>query len=249
MRGPSKLAIAKYWLTENTGLLGLTIAVLGAAAFATFFVPTGASVPLTGEITGSGLIETDTGSYPLAVGVIVWTVFAPTSDMSPGALAGHYGGATASATAGVGLGANVLVGGLNNSIALQPLSIEGSTGLNVAAGIAGLTLRRARMGHRRLSSAHSSAKLRTFIGARGRQVCSLGKASSARCLGSSHNAHLNRLPRDSFGGPLFSGRDGRAVVKEWRRRGFDLLKAEFRPLDLPSTARVIARWPKGRVRA
>ena len=51
-----------------------------------------------------------------------------------------YTGATASATVGVGLGANVLVGGSGNSIALQPVSIEGTTGLNVAAGIAEMTL-------------------------------------------------------------------------------------------------------------
>lgn len=75
-----------------------------------------------------------------SAGVIVWTVLAPSSDVSPGALAGHYGGATASAAVGVGLGANVLIGGLQNSIALQPLSIEGATGLNVAAGIAGINL-------------------------------------------------------------------------------------------------------------
>ena len=73
-------------------------------------------------------------------GVIVWTVVAPVAMMHPGALAGAYAGATGSATIGVGLGANVLVGGSNNTIALQPLSIEGSTGLNVAAGIASITL-------------------------------------------------------------------------------------------------------------
>ncbi len=61
--------------------------------------------------------------------------------MAPGSLAGNYGGVTAGATVGVGLGANVLVGGSNNSIALQPLSIEGNTGLNVAAGIADITLK------------------------------------------------------------------------------------------------------------
>jgi hypothetical protein len=73
-------------------------------------------------------------------GVIVWTVVAPVGAMRPGALAGSYAGATASATVGVGLGANVLIGGSNNTIALQPLSIEGNTGLNVAAGIAAITL-------------------------------------------------------------------------------------------------------------
>lgn len=74
-------------------------------------------------------------------GVIIWAVVAPSADVGPGALAGTYGGATASATAGVGVGAHALVGGNGNSITLQPLSIEGNTGLNVAAGIAGLNLK------------------------------------------------------------------------------------------------------------
>jgi hypothetical protein len=74
-------------------------------------------------------------------GVIIWNVIAPASDVKPGALEGGYGGVTAGATVGVGLGANVLLGGSNKSIALQPLSIEGNTGLNVAAGIGGLNLK------------------------------------------------------------------------------------------------------------
>ena len=73
-------------------------------------------------------------------GVLVWTVLAPTTSPAPGSLNGSYGGATASATVGAGVGANVLVGGSGNSISLQPLSIEGTTGLNVAAGVAALTL-------------------------------------------------------------------------------------------------------------
>ena len=76
-------------------------------------------------------------------GVLVWGVFAPSSDVRPGALQGDYGGATASATVGVGLGANVLVGGLDKSIALQPLSIEGNKGLNVAAGVGAISLKSA----------------------------------------------------------------------------------------------------------
>ncbi len=74
-------------------------------------------------------------------GVLVWGVFAPTTNIGPGALAGSYAGATASATVGVGAGANVLIGGSNQSISLQPISIEGNTGLNVAAGIGAITLR------------------------------------------------------------------------------------------------------------
>ncbi len=73
-------------------------------------------------------------------GVLLWEVVAPTDHYGAGALAGHYGGLTAGATAGVGLAANALIGGSTTSIALQPLSIEGSTGLNIAAGIANLTL-------------------------------------------------------------------------------------------------------------
>ena len=74
-------------------------------------------------------------------GVLVWAVFAPTADVAPGALNGNYVGATGSASVGVGAGANVLVGGSNRTISLQPLSIEGNTGLNVAAGVGSISLR------------------------------------------------------------------------------------------------------------
>lgn len=72
--------------------------------------------------------------------VIIWTVFAPASDVGKGALAGNYVGATGSASVGVGVGANVLIGGGAKSITLQPVSFSGGTGLNVAAGIAGIML-------------------------------------------------------------------------------------------------------------
>jgi hypothetical protein len=73
-------------------------------------------------------------------GVIVWAVFAPTAIEVPGALAGAYGGATAGASLLVGANANALLGGSTNSIALQPLSVGSSTGINIAAGIAQITL-------------------------------------------------------------------------------------------------------------
>ena len=73
-------------------------------------------------------------------GVIIWDVLAPNSGVGRGALAGKYAGAQASAAVGAGVGANVLVGGLDRSITLQPVSIEGETGLNVAAGIGEITL-------------------------------------------------------------------------------------------------------------
>jgi hypothetical protein len=74
-------------------------------------------------------------------GELIWGVFAPSSDVRAGALEGDYAGASASATVGVGVGANVLVGGLDKSIALQPLSVEGNSGLNVAAGIGSISLK------------------------------------------------------------------------------------------------------------
>lgn len=76
-------------------------------------------------------------------GEMIWAVYAP-SNRRFGALAGHYVGATAEATVGAGVGANVLVGGSNRTVTLQPLSVQGQTGLNVAAGVAGLSLRPAR---------------------------------------------------------------------------------------------------------
>jgi hypothetical protein len=76
----------------------------------------------------------------LSSAVMVWAVLAPTNNLGQGALSGTYAGATASVAAGVGAGANVLIGGFKNSIALQPVSIEGQNGLNIAAGVAALSL-------------------------------------------------------------------------------------------------------------
>ena len=72
---------------------------------------------------------------------VAWAVLAPTRDIGPGELAGNYAGVAANATVGLGLGANAMVGGSNNTFALQPVSVQGQTGLGIAAGIAGLRLR------------------------------------------------------------------------------------------------------------
>jgi hypothetical protein len=71
---------------------------------------------------------------------VIWAVFAPSWNVGPGALSGYYGGVTAEATPGVGVGANVLIGGWQRSIILQPLSVQGQLGVNVAAGLAGMRL-------------------------------------------------------------------------------------------------------------
>ena len=122
----------------------LTCTVSGGVGFVF-----GSSKELTCLFSRSnGVAERYTGTikkFGLDVGFtkeaqIVWLVFAPGS-LSSGALAGVYAGATASAAAGAGVGANVLVGGSNNQVSLQPVSVEGSVGLNVAAGIAEVELR------------------------------------------------------------------------------------------------------------
>jgi len=101
----------------------------------TFSSPNGAPQHYVGSITKVGV---DIGY--LQSGVMVWSVVAPTVNFAPGSLSGSYGGVTASATVGIGAGANVLVGGSGNSIALQPVSVEGTTGLNIPAGVAAMTM-------------------------------------------------------------------------------------------------------------
>ena len=96
----------------------------------------------------AGGVETYTGTirkFGLDIGVtgetvIAWAVLGPRSGVGPGALAGGYGGVSAEATVGVGLGANAMIGGFNRSIVLQPLSVQAQEGLNLAAGISSIDL-------------------------------------------------------------------------------------------------------------
>jgi len=88
----------------------------------------------TGTMTTIGLdIGVTTG------GVVVWAVFAD-SNRYAGMLAGTYAGATAEVSVAAGLGANVLVGGSHRTVALQPLSVQGQMGLDIAGGIGALEL-------------------------------------------------------------------------------------------------------------
>lgn len=75
-----------------------------------------------------------------AESVIVWGVLAPTVDIPPDTLRGTYSGISAEATVGVGVGANALIGGNEESIVLQPVSVQAQAGLNVAAGITSIEL-------------------------------------------------------------------------------------------------------------
>ncbi|MGX1106847.1 hypothetical protein AB7M47_005230 [Bradyrhizobium elkanii] len=71
---------------------------------------------------------------------LAWNVFAPVVQPGRGDLAGTYVGVDAMAAAVVGVGGNVLLGGSNNSIALQPISVQATTGVIIAAGVESLTL-------------------------------------------------------------------------------------------------------------
>jgi hypothetical protein len=94
----------------------------------------GAQAAYVGTLTRLGL---DVGVT--SGGKMVWTVFVNT-DRYGGTLAGSYVGATAEASLALGLGANVLIGGNNDSVALQPLSVQSTTGFNIAAGVSQLNL-------------------------------------------------------------------------------------------------------------
>lgn len=128
--GGVKLGVLNCDLSAGVGL------ILGGsqAASCVFQGPNG-SENYQGRISEVGL---DIGFTDASV--MSWAVFAP-GQVGRGALQGTYVGATAEATIAVGLGANVLVGGSENSIALQPLSVEGQAGLNVAAGLAKFNLK------------------------------------------------------------------------------------------------------------
>ncbi|MGC1689639.1 MAG: DUF992 domain-containing protein, partial [Pseudolabrys sp.] len=76
-----------------------------------------------------------------AGGVLGWAVFAPTTGLPLGALAGEYVGVSGDVGIGLGAGANILLGGSNRTIALQPISLQGSIALNVVAGVSSLKLR------------------------------------------------------------------------------------------------------------
>ena len=96
----------------------------------------------------NGRTENYTGAideYGVEIGMVeqghlVWGVVAATPDVGPGLLAGRYVGASASVAAGLGVGANALVGGTGQAFSLQPISVEAETGINIAAGVASVTL-------------------------------------------------------------------------------------------------------------
>lgn len=71
---------------------------------------------------------------------IRWAVLAPAEKYRVGVLEGEYAGVSADAALGAGIGAKALVGGLDESIALQPVSVTTQEGLGVSLAFESLTL-------------------------------------------------------------------------------------------------------------
>jgi hypothetical protein len=103
------------------------------------FTPANASLPpenYTGVIHRYGI---DVGFTKESV--MKWAVLAKSWDgYKAGALGGKYGGVGAEVTAALGVGTNVLGSTHWKECVLQPVSVQGQTGLNIAAGIAELEL-------------------------------------------------------------------------------------------------------------
>jgi len=101
-----------------------------------------APTPLTPPQAYDGAINTVGLNVGISAGgVLGWAVFAPTTGVPAGALAGEYVGVSGDIGLGVGAGANVLVGGSGRTFALQPLSLQGSVAVNVVLGVSSLKLR------------------------------------------------------------------------------------------------------------
>jgi len=116
---------------------GIGLIITSQKQLACSFVPDNPNIPredYDGTITKYGL---DLGV--VGGGIMVWAVFTGTV-VGPGFLAGDYVGASGEASLGAGLGANVLVGGSNRTVTLQPVSVSGQIGVNVAIGVASLQL-------------------------------------------------------------------------------------------------------------
>ncbi|MDR3495943.1 MAG: DUF992 domain-containing protein [Ancalomicrobiaceae bacterium] len=134
---PAAANTAKVGALRCAVSAGLGLIITSAREMRCTFTPTrGRPDHYYGTIRKFGL---DIGAT--AGGVLAWEVFAETAGPHHGALAGDYDGVAASATVGVGIGANALVGGSNRSFTLQPLSAEAQTGVSLAAGVASLHLR------------------------------------------------------------------------------------------------------------
>lgn len=132
---PAKL-VSGTLTCKGEGSIGLIIG--SKQSFKCSYAPAGKTPAqsYTATITKFGL---DIGIK--GASTMVWTVLSSTADLPAEALEGKYAGVSADASIGVGGGANLLVGGSKDSVVLQPLSVQGQVGLNLAVGVSGLALK------------------------------------------------------------------------------------------------------------
>jgi hypothetical protein len=133
----SAVAGAKVGLLQCDVSAGIGMIIMQKQTMRCTFKPDNGGPPdlYTGRIDEFGVAIGE-----VAAGHLIWGVLASDAGVPKGALAGSYAGAGAEATVGAGMGANILVGGTGRAFSLQPLSVEGQTGLNIAGGITTVTL-------------------------------------------------------------------------------------------------------------
>jgi len=139
-------AVAQNW--TQVGTLSCRVdpsigfIIVGHQSMQCVFNQAPGAVPAIPPQSYDGALNTVGVSIGISAGsALAWAVFAPTVGVPAGALAGEYVGVSADVGLGLGAGANVLLGGSNRTIALQPLSVQGSIALNVVAGASSLKLR------------------------------------------------------------------------------------------------------------
>ncbi len=121
---------------EGKGSIGLLIGSKEALSCTYQPAQGGPSRMYAGTISSLGISIGVTGPS-----VIVWGVLASSTEVPADMLTGEFVGVSADASLGLGVGAQVLVGGTAKSLVLQPLSVKGEVGVDIAAGVTGLTLR------------------------------------------------------------------------------------------------------------
>ena len=135
---PAKAAYAVGILNCVVGPSAGVIVMTPATLDCTFHPSKGPSEHYTGRIMKAGF---DVGVT--AGTAISWGVVDKESEYAPDGLAGVYGGASAEASVGIGVGANALFGGSNQSLVLTPISVQGQVGIGFALGISAMELNRA----------------------------------------------------------------------------------------------------------
>jgi hypothetical protein len=145
LSAPASAQVPKTW--KQVGLLRCTLnpsigfIIAGHQSMECRFVPSTPAYPPQNYVGALNTVGIDIGVS--AGGVLGWAVIAPTAGLAAGALAGEYVGASGDIGIGLGAGANVLIGGSARTVALQPISLEGSVAVDVALGVSALKLRAA----------------------------------------------------------------------------------------------------------